>query len=410
MSARANGGAAAVLALAAAGPCVADDNGQSFSRIERGRYLATVGDCGACHTAPGGKPMAGGAPIETPFGTLISPNITFDRETGIGAWSEDDFYRAMHEGVGRGGEHLYPAFPYTSFTKATRDDVLAIRDWLRTLAPVSNKVVGNQLPFPFDVRASMIAWNAANFTPGEFKAWPGRSAEWNRGAYLVLGLGHCDSCHTARNWMGGEKNEPLRGGDLQGWFAPDLTNTRAGLATWSKDDIVEYLATGHNHTASATGPMAEVVTLSTSKLNKDDLAAMAIYLKSLPGPGDVAPGAAPDASAMRTGEAIYRASCSACHQPSGEGVPGLFPALAKAPDVQSADPTNVLRVLVEGGRGAVTDVAPSAAAMPAYAWKLGDAGIAAVATFIRNSWGNSAAAIDAETARKARNSLAKSGE
>jgi mono/diheme cytochrome c family protein len=191
---------------------------QAFDEIARGRYLAIVGDCAGCHNAPGGALYAGGLPIETPFGTLVSPNITPDRETGIGAWTDDEFVNAMQDGTRRGGEHLYPAMPYTYYTKATRKDVLAIRAYLETVDPVHNEVKVNQLPFPFNLRASMVGWNELYFKRGIFTPVAGKSDEWNLGAYLVEGLGHCGLCHTAKNAMGGEETtRALQGGALQGW-------------------------------------------------------------------------------------------------------------------------------------------------------------------------------------------------
>src|SRR5487761_362956 len=246
----------------------ADTDDQSSSAIARGRYLATVGDCAACHTKPGGKPFAGGLAIETPFGDLISANITPDPKAGIGAWSDNDFVRAMQQGTAPHGVHLYPAMPYPAFTHVTRADLLALRAYLRTLDPVSDAVVTNRLPFPFDIRASMIGWNLLNFTSGEFKANPAKSDEWNRGAYLVEGLGPCGACHPPKNIMGGDKNDQfLAGAALQGWYAPPLNDdARIGLGAWSTDDIVAYLKTGWGGGQVASGPMALVVADSTSKL------------------------------------------------------------------------------------------------------------------------------------------------
>ena len=250
---------------------------QDFGAIEHGRYLATVGDCVSCHTAPGGKAYAGGRPIETPFGNLISSNLTPDRETGIGAWSDDAFVQAVRNGIGPGGYHLYPAMPYPYYTKISRQDALDIRAYLATLEPVNNAVTANQLPFPFDIRLGMAAWNALYFDPGQFKPVAGKSEAWNRGAYLVEGLGHCGACHTEKNVLGGdETSHALEGGVVQRWFSPDLTgDPREGLSNWSADDIVAYLETGHNRFAAATGPMAEVITNSTSQMSRRDLLAIA---------------------------------------------------------------------------------------------------------------------------------------
>ena len=256
--------------------------GWSFDKIERGRYLAVLGDCVACHTTPGGKPFAGGAALETPFGALVGPNITPDVATGIGAWSEEDFWRAMHEGVARTGVRLYPAMPYPAYTKVTREDASAIWAYLRTLEPVHNAVQSNQLMFPFGVRRPATStWDLINFRPGVFEPDPTKSDVWNRGAYLVEGLGHCGTCHTPKNITGGDRgSEALQGALLQDWYAPDLTgDTRTGIGSWSMQDIVRYLKTGANSFDIASGPMAEAVENSTSQMTDADLLAIATYLK-----------------------------------------------------------------------------------------------------------------------------------
>ena len=227
-------------------PAMSRADGQGFAQIERGRYLTTAADCGACHTTPGGAPFAGGRPIETPFGNILAPNITPDAETGIGAWSDADFDAAVRQGKRRDGTLLYPAMPFPSYAKMSRDDVLAIRAYLQTVAPAHNPVVADQLPFPFNIRASMLVWDALYFEPGEFKPDSAKSAAWNRGAFLVEGPGHCGACHTPKTLLGGdEKSQALQGYQIQGWFAPDITNeARRGLGGWSVDDIVAYLRIG----------------------------------------------------------------------------------------------------------------------------------------------------------------------
>jgi mono/diheme cytochrome c family protein len=264
---------------------------QSFEVIEHGRYMATASDCTACHTAPGGRPFAGGGALETPFGTLLAPNITPDVQTGIGGWTDDEFVGAVRNGIGHGGIHLYPAMPYTYYTQLTRADVLAIRAYLATVQSVRNLVVANQLPFPFNQRESMVGWNELFFRPGEFKPDPGKSAEWNRGAYLVEGAEHCGLCHTPKNVMGGDQNgQANQGSVLQSWYAPNLTgSSHVGLGDWSADDIMLYLKTGRNRFVMASGPMADAVTHSTSHLTDVDLQAIATYLKSLPPGGGTLP-------------------------------------------------------------------------------------------------------------------------
>lgn len=391
----------------AAGTAHAASDGQSFDQIARGRTLAAIGDCAACHTAPGGKPYAGGRPLVTPFGTLLAPNLTPDRATGIGAWSDDQFVDAVRNGIGPGGVHLYPAMPYPNYTKLTRADVLAIRAYLATLEPVDNKVVANQLPFPYDMRISMAVWNWLYFTPGTFRPDATKSAAWNRGAYLVEGPGHCGVCHTAKNFLGADKSSlALEGGSLQGWFAPDLTdNSHTGLGGWSAQDIAQYLKTGHNRFAAATGPMAEVITDSTSHLSTSDLAAIAAYLKGIASPQAAPTPVAADDPAMRAGKRVYADNCTACHGSDGAGVAGLFPALKGSPSVQSAQPTDLVRVLLEGAQSVATDGAPTGAAMPAFGWKLSDDDVAEVAIYIRNSWGNAASAVSADDVRQSRQRL-----
>jgi mono/diheme cytochrome c family protein len=387
---------------------------QDFSTIERGRYLAVVADCGACHTMPGSNDLfAGGRAIETPFGTILAPNITPDRETGIGAWTDAEFVGSLLNGTGRSGAHLYPAMPYTYFTRMTRDDALAIRAYLNTVPPVRHDVVANQLPFPFDIRASMLAWNALFFQSGTLQPRADKSAEWNRGAYLVEGPMHCGMCHTPKNLLGGDKTtDVLQGYALQGWFAPNIANDPyRGLGGWSIDEIVAYLKTGHTDKTAASGPMAEEVSLSSSRMTDADLHAIAVYLKDRPaGSAGKPPTLAATDPAMKVGSAIYTDECSACHTPKGEGVPGLIPSLAGSASVQSADPTSLLHVVLEGTRSVGTAGAPTASAMPPFGWLLIDEQVAAVTTYIRNAWGNAAPAVTAGDASKARTSLAERGD
>lgn len=370
---------------------------QNFSQIERGRYLTVVGDCAACHTQPGStQAFAGGRPIETPFGNVLASNITPDPDTGIGDWSDDDFVSALKDGIGRDGKHLYPAMPYTYFTKITREDVLAIRAYLRTMPAVRNPVEENQLSFPFDVRAGLAGWNALYFDSGTYVSHPDKSPEWNRGAYLVEGLMHCGACHTPKSSLGGDKaSEKFQGDALQGWFAPNLTNdTYRGLGNWTLDDIQIYLKTGHNRFAAASGPMAEEVALSSSAMTDGDLRAIATYLKDEPQTSETEPSAiSPDRQDMKIGAQIYAADCSACHGGDGKGVAGLFPALAAAPAIVSDKPVSLIHVLVAGSRSVATDESPTAPAMPSFSKSLSNRQIASVATFIRNSWGNAAPAV-----------------
>ncbi len=382
---------------------------QDFGLIERGRYLTAMGDCIACHTAEGGKPFAGGREIETPFGKLRSPNLTPDVATGLGAWTDDEFVRAMREGVARNGEHLYPAFPYVYYTHLTRDDVLAIRAYLATLPAVANRVVTNQLPFPMDVRESLVAWNAINFKAGELRPDPRKSAAWNRGAYIVNGLEHCGLCHTPKNVSGGdETGRFLQGAALQGWYAPNITgDMREGIGGWSVDQIAEYLLSGHNGIAAASGPMAEEVEKSSWELSDADLHAIGTYLKDLPGRNRPATAEATGTPAMKAGAAIYVDQCSACHNRSGKGVARLFPTLAGAPVVQQDSAASLIRVVLQGAQSAQDAHAVTGPAMPSYGWQLSDQQVADVLTYIRNSWGNAASAVPAADVRAARETLSK---
>jgi mono/diheme cytochrome c family protein len=401
----------ALVVFALTGPAFAQET-QSFGRIERGRYLATLADCSACHTAPGGAPFAGGLALQTPFGRIVAPNITPDPDTGIGNMSDAEFLAALHEGRGQNGKRLYPAMPYPAYTKMSDDDVMAIRAYLATIAPVKNPVVSDQLPFPFNIRETMLVWNRLNFTPGRYRNNPQKSPEWNRGAYIVESAAHCGTCHTPKTFLGGDKNEAaLTGATLQGWFAPDITNDpRKGIAGWSKDDVAQYLKTGANKWTLASGPMAEAVSHSTSRMTDDDIMAIATYLKDSGERGPAAPAkpAAANGNATPAGAAIYKDSCAACHKDSGEGELRLFPRLAGSSIVQSDDPTTLARVVLQGTRAVSTASAPTGPAMPAFDWRLNDAQVAAVLTYIRNSWGNVAAPVSAGTIAGQRQTLARS--
>jgi mono/diheme cytochrome c family protein len=407
----AHGATAAFVPLLVAMQSVVADSpdSQAFGQIQNGRYLAIAADCAACHTVPDtGKPFAGGRAIETPFGNIVAPNITPDRDTGIGAWTDDEFDDVVRRGIRPNGARLYPAMPYTAYTKMSRADVLAIRAYLKTVAPVQNQVVANTLPFPFNIRAAMRVWDALYFTAGEFAPDPQRSAEWNRGAFLVQGPAHCGACHTPKSMLGGDKTaQYLQGAYLQGWSAPDITNdARTGLGRWSITDVVTYLNTGHNRMTAATGPMAEAVDLSFSKMTGDDVTAIATYLKSLPGRQDAPAPLSTSAPAMVTGSAIYRDQCSACHGLDGKGVVRLFPSIAESAMVRSDDPTTVIRIVLRGARSVATDAEPTAPGMPSYAWQLTDAQIADVLTYMRNAFGGAAAEVAPADVSRLKSALA----
>ncbi|MEO8810278.1 MAG: cytochrome c [Rhodanobacter sp.] len=366
--------------------------------IKRGAYLATAGDCAACHTALGGQPYSGGRSLSTPFGDVPAPNITPDPATGIGQWSFDEFWRALHDGKGRQGELLYPVFSYTSFTKVTRDDALAIFAYLRSLPPVNQTKLPTGLDFPYNLRSSLLAWRALYFRPGVFKSDPAKSAAWNRGAYLVQGLGHCNECHAARDSMGGiRKNQHLTGGQIPAldWYAPDLsTHTGGGLAGWRAQDIVDLLKTGQSARGAAFGPMADVVRLSTQHLTDGDLQAVATYLQSLP-PRAPAASVAPfkrAASAERGGK-LYAQHCADCHGMDGNGVAGVYPPLNGNTSVTEPTGINAIRSVLLGGFAPTTAGNPMPYSMPPFAQRLNDDDVAALVSWIRQSWSNQAGAV-----------------
>jgi mono/diheme cytochrome c family protein len=381
-------------------------DGPNADLLRRGRYLTIAGDCVSCHTRAGGHPFAGGLGLNTPFGVIYSPNITSDRATGLGGWTEDQFFAALHRGVAPGGKYLYPALHYPHFTMIPRADSDAILAYLKTVPAEHYVQPANRLPFPLDIRLGMVAWNALNFSAHGFVPDPTKSALWNRGAYLVEGLGHCGACHTAKTALGAERQDvALQGGTLDNWVAPDLSgNARTGLGQWSPADIVQYLKTGRNTHSNAAGQMAEVVTYSTSLLSDADLTAIAAYLKGEKAGPDVA-SSPPDGAALRAGAAIYADACTACHLTAGRGQPGMFPPLTGSALTQQHDPTGVIRLILGGGRTAPTLSRPSFQSMPSFAWKLDDQQIADVATYVRNSWGNRAEPVTAKAVAHLRGQL-----
>jgi mono/diheme cytochrome c family protein len=375
-------------------------------QVRRGQSLVIAADCMSCHLRPGGRPFAGGLGLNTPFGVIYSPNITSDVQTGVGSMTPDQFHRVMHDGIGPRGANIYPAFPYPWFTRISRADNDAILAYLKTTPPVSYRRPGNKLNFPFNFRFLVKGWNLLFFRRGEFQPSTAQSAEWNRGAFLVNGPGHCGGCHTPKNAFGADRGgHALRGGTLDNWNAPDLTgNPRLGLGAWSVDDITEYLRTGRNRRAAAGGAMAEVVTLSTSLMNDADRHAIAVYLKSqAPSPNDRV--VQVKADVMKRGGAIYSDACASCHLENGVGQPRFFPPLPHNAVAQQRDPASVLRIVLAGSQIASTNERPSPLTMPTFAWKLSDQEVADVTTYIRNSWGNQAAPISASQVRKVRKTL-----
>ena len=377
--------------------------------VARGAYLARAGNCGACHTARGGAPYAGGRAIATPFGTVYSGNLTPDPASGLGRWTADEFWRALHHGRSRDGRALLPAFPYPQYTLVSRADADDLLAWLRSLPPVAQAKRPHALRWPYDSAAALMVWRALYFRAGTFTPDNGQSAEWNRGAYLVNGLGHCSACHGRRNSLGASTAlaDGPGGATLPGqrWVAPSLTDpAEAGSRPEDAAALVQLLRTGVSSHAAAMGPMAEVVAEGTQYLSESDLRAIARYLvqiTSLP-----AASAAPTRLAARTpatmarGAQLYTRHCADCHGSQGQGAPGIYPALAGNRSVTMADPGNLLQAITGGGFPPATAGNPRPYGMPAYDLPPDD--LAALATWLRSSWGHDAPAVSAVQALLAR--------
>jgi mono/diheme cytochrome c family protein len=364
--------------------------------LNRGEYLARAGDCVACHTEPNGRQFAGGRAMPTPFGNLYVPNITPDDETGIGKWTSDDFYRMMHTGVSRDGSLLYPAMPFASYTKVTREDCDAIYAYLMSVTPVRQQNRPHELRFPYNRRDLLLGWRALYFKEGEYAPDPAQSAQWNRGAYLVQGLGHCSMCHTAINLLGGSsESKEFEGGMIpnQNWYAPSLTSNReAGLGNWGDKDIADLLQVGVSNRGTVYGPMAEVVYNSLQYLTDDDAAAMAVYLKTLPKrdaeslPTSQDRLVAPEV--LETGRRAYLLQCAVCHGSEGKGQPPHFPPLAGNQSITMSSPVNSIRMVLNGGYPPGTKKNPRPYGMPPFAHIFNDAEASAVVTYVRVAWQN----------------------
>lgn len=376
-------------------------------QIEQGRYLALAGNCMACHTTRGGTPFAGGRRIDTPFGGVYSSNLTPDPETGLGRWTAQDFWQAMHRGRSKDGRLLAPAFPYNHTSVITRQDSDAMFAWLRTLPPVVQAQPAHTLVWPVGTQPALAVWRSLFFEPSPFQADKAQTAEWNRGAYLVQGLGHCAACHSPRNALGasGAVND-LSGGlmPVVNWYAPDLTrDAETGLASTPLPEIERLLRTGASNTAQTSGPMGEVVQHSLQHLREADLQAMAVYLQSralsTPQP---APAKAPPArislQVATQGGAVYERQCLQCHGEQGEGIKTTsgevaYPALAGNRAVLMNDPTNLVQLVLYGGYGPATQGHPRPFGMPPAVLELDDRDIAAVLTHLRTRWGNQASEV-----------------
>jgi mono/diheme cytochrome c family protein len=379
--------------------------------LARGEYLARAGDCIACHTEPEGKLFAGGRAMLTPFGTLYTTNITPDRETGIGDWTADDFWRLMHDGRSRDGGLIYPAMPFGSYTKVTRADGDAIFAYLKSIAPVRKTNRANDLRFPYNNRSLILGWRTLFFSGGEYKPDPSRSADWNRGAYLVGGLGHCGMCHTAINALGGSsENQAFEGGliPMQDWYAPSLVSNReAGLGDWSFEDIEDLLRKGVSKRGAVYGPMAEVVYDSLQYLAPEDTHAMAVYLKSLGqgSPLDAVSSAIPGPEAsllLSLGKTVYDGQCAKCHGDKGQGRGSDYPPLAGNPSIEMPSSVNAIRMVLNGGYPPGTSGNPTPFGMPPFAQSLSDDEVAAVVSYIRTTWGNRGSAVTSRDANALR--------
>jgi mono/diheme cytochrome c family protein len=377
--------------------------------VRRGEYLARAGDCIACHTAPRGKLFAGGLAMETPFGTLYSPNITPDVQYGIGSWSEEAFFKMMRTGRKPNGELIYPAMPIAQYTKVTREDSNAIFAFLRTVEPVREPNRKHTLRFPFNQRDLLYGWRTLYFREGEFQPDPTRSVEWNRGAYLVEGLGHCTMCHTKINMLGGSSQRDQFAGGLipvQNWYAPSLTSSKeGGLGDWSIQDIVDLLQAGISNRGAVYGPMAEVTYHSLQYLSDEDIRAIAVYLKSLPDQGGrkSGPSAPTNTNVFALGAQIYADKCALCHGAHGEGQLPHYPPLAGNQSIEMDSAVNPIRIVLNGGFPPGTMRNPEPFGMPPFGQELNDTEAAAVVTFIRTAWGNHGQPVNARQVNELRN-------
>ncbi|MDP3253705.1 MAG: cytochrome c [Hydrogenophaga sp.] len=379
--------------------------------IERGRYLALQGNCQGCHTVRGGTPFAGGRAVGTPFGTVFGSNLT-PSATGLGQWTADDFWRALHHGQSRDGRWLNPVFPFNNTTQIDRADSDAMFAYLRSLPPSDAAVPAHDLRWPYNTQGALKVWRALYFVEGDATA-SARDAsavdEVRRGAYLVNGLGHCSACHVTRNALSGNADMlGLAGGliPLQNWYAPSLLDpAEAGVQEWSLEEIVALFRDGRTPGASVSGPMADVVQHSTQHWKPEDLRAMATYLRQLPKVPIATPSTvkAPDDRALRVGSERYEQHCAQCHGKQGEGV-AVYPALAGNRAVLMASPANALQTVLNGGFGPSTAAHPRPFGMPPFVLELSEQDIADVLTYVRTQWGNQAAPVTALDVRQLRGS------
>jgi len=416
-------GLAACMLLGLAGQANATD----ADLVKRGAYLATAGDCIACHTAPHGQPFAGGLPLQTPLGEIISTNITPSKTAGIGAYTLEQFGAALRKGIRADGQPLYPAMPYTSYSQLSDDDVQALYAYfMSAVTPVDTRPAQTALPFPFNIRYTMLGWDALFLNRKPFTPDSSKSVEWNRGAYLVDGLGHCSTCHTARNlFMAEDSSKMLGGAEVGGWYAPNISSDPAsGIGSWSNVEIAAYLRTGHVvGRAQAAGPMAEAIDNSLSRLDPSDLQAIATYLKTVPPIHDAADvhgagewgGPKDSVSAIRgvplpadpqlmNGAQLYDAHCASCHQAQGEGVPASdggigLPSLFHNTALGHANSNNLVMTILNGvhHKADVSDVM-----MPGFSKQLSDEQIVTLGNFLLAQYGNPAATVTLDQVQRLR--------
>ena len=397
----------------------------SPKQMSRGEYLARAGDCVACHSVPNGAAFSGGLPMGSPLGTIYSTNITPDPESGIGRYTLQDFDRAVRQGVAKDGHRLYPAMPYPSYAKLSDDDVRDLYDFfMKEVPPSQQPNKPNDIPTLLSFRWPLAIWNALFMDRKPYATKSDKSAEWNRGAYLVQGAGHCGACHTPRAVTLQEKalddsdSNFLAGNALDGWWAPSLRGEqRTGLGGWSEDDIVSFLKNGHNRFGSAFGSMVDVVNNSTPYLSDADLKAIAVYLKSLPGNRNEAVYAYDNATTdmLISGKldpraSVYAANCAACHGMDGKGFASYLPPIAGNTTTMDADPSSLINLVLNGSVPLVVAGTPAPYRMPQFRVRLNDQQIADALTFVRNGWGNQAAAVSPTQVANARKSTDPSSD
>ncbi|MES2049185.1 MAG: c-type cytochrome [Pseudomonadota bacterium] len=382
-----------------------------IAEISQGEYLARAGNCIGCHTVRGGAAYAGGRVIQSEFGDFVAPNITSDKDTGIGNWSADDFWRALHNGKSKNGRMLYPAFPYLNYSMLSRADSDAMFAYFKTVAAVPRQNQQHNLRFPFNQRFLLAFWRALYFRPAPYQEQAQQSAVWNRGAYLVNGLAHCSACHSSRNALGANGgSQDLSGGELAmiNWYAPSLVSkAEAGLAHQQASQIQALLRSGVSDNGTVFGPMAEVVTGSLQYLSEADISAMSTYLQALPQTKTVVPdmldkaleaqatGKEEMARIMAQGGKLYKDHCSTCHGEDGGGVAQVYPALKGNRNLQMQNVANPLRIILAGGFAPATKANPRPYGMPPFGPVLSDDEVALVLSYIRNAWGNQGAVISA---------------